>query len=268
MEGLVAQKESEIAELKSRPDDCEELESRVAELEGLVAQKDSEIEELQERTAAIDGKQKSNQNDLMNVSVELSSKDSEISQLKLTIAEKENAIALLQAELFEYQKNNTNNAKSLPPKTNAKVPVSRLVDLPEFLSNFKDIQIKIKPDLAIGLKRIFRTQRQKNTHQEGSEAAIDSSVREAVYEILKIMGPSSADIDHDRLESLLSMILEHHAFAEFASKNAAGLNITTPMHIEEMSYKLLKYIVDEAHKAMGGKTRRNKKTSRNSTRRR
>jgi chromosome segregation ATPase len=258
LEAAVAQKESEIVELQSRPADCAKLESRVAELEATVAQKESEIVELQGRPAdcaALEAR-------VAELEAALTQKESENEELIGIINDFENL-----QELIETQQQELSQLKK--PEEAPKTSVSRLVELPQFLSNFKHIQIKIKPDLAIGLKRLFRTQRQKNTHQEGVEASIDPKIRDDVFEILRIMGPSSTDIDHDKLQDMLSSILENKAFEEFVSKNGVGLNITTPMHIEQLSYKLLKYIVDEAHKAMGGEmTRRNKKISRSSTRRR
>jgi hypothetical protein len=80
------------------------------------------------------------------------------------------------------------------------------------------------------------------------------------------MGPSSTNIDHDRLHDLIKFILGKPEFTKFAKTQASGFDLTTPSHIEEVSYKLLKYIVDES-KALGG-TRSNRKKSKHYTRRR
>jgi len=146
------------------------------------------------------------------------------------------------------------NASALPEVSDSKPQTtSRLVELPAFLSNFRDIRIKIKPDLAIGLQRIFRSQSEKNKHEFGSQASIDDDVRDAVFEILNIMGPSSTHIDHTELENLINFILENPAFSEFKETQAYGLNITTPLHTELLAFRILKYIYDQAHMVVGGR---------------
>ena len=87
-----------------------------------------------------------------------------------------------------------------------------------------------------------------------------------MFEILTIVGPSSLTIDHDKLQNLLTFIMTKPQFKEFVEKEAPGLNITTPMHVEELSYKLLNYIVNEARKEMGGGTRYQRKNSKRYTR--
>jgi uncharacterized coiled-coil protein SlyX len=263
LEGIVTEKDATIAELsQGEPADCAALEARVAELEGMVTEKNAtiaelttEFEALGARMTELEGIVIEKDARITKLTAESQGEPADCAALESRVAELERILIEKDTLLSEY----INEGKVV-----SKAPASRLVALPQFLSNFKDIGVKIIPELASGLKRLYRTQRQKNTHAEGSDTGIDGPTRDNVFEILKLIGPSSTNIDHDRLETLLRDIIEQPQFEHFA-KNAAVLNVSTPAYIEQLSYNVLKYIVDEAHKAIGG-TRYQRKNSQRYTR--
>ena len=253
----IASKEAEIqeltAQLQARPENCDELTATIAS-------KDAEIQELTTQLQA----RPENCDDLKAVISELTMSNTEkdaiieelrafqskYEQIEPLLAEKDAKIAELESKLTALPAESED--ESPPPPPAPATITSRLVELPSFLSNFKDIQIKIKPDLANGLRRMYRTSHEKNTHQVGSNTAIDPVVRDKVYELLAIMGPSSKSIDHVRLEEIITDLKKEPQFDEFFENEAYGLNASTPIHSELVSYRLLKYIVDESQKLLGG----------------